>query len=170
MEGLKNRAIFLDRDGTINIDYGYVYKIDDLELIEGVQEALNIFYKAGYLLIVISNQSGIARGYFSKDECVNFNKVLNERVESGGAHITDFFICPHLDEDGCSCRKPSPYMIEEAIEKYNIDRELSYMFGDKDSDVEAGERAGVKSFLITEKTNLLHYAKLLKTGSKINEL
>ncbi len=165
MERLKSKAIFLDRDGTINIDYGYVYKIDDLELIEGVQEALNIFYNAGYLLIVISNQSGVARGYYSMEECSSFNAALSDKVEKGGAKITDFFICPHIDEDNCLCRKPKSYMIEEAIERYNIDRGYSYMFGDKASDIEAGEGAGVKSFLITEEHSLLYYANFLRNKS-----
>ena len=141
-----NKAIFLDRDGTINVDFGYVYKTQELELLPGVAEALRIFQELGYLLIVITNQSGIGRGYFKL-------VILN-----------DFYTCPHAPEEHCECRKPSPFMVTEAMKKYEIDPSQSYMFGDKKSDTECGERSGVKSFRVTSEHSLLYWANQLKNN------
>ncbi|MFI3314582.1 MAG: HAD family hydrolase [Rikenellaceae bacterium] len=159
MDNTKNKAIFLDRDGTLNFDSGYISKIEELTIIEGVTEALKLLYDSGYMLFVVTNQSGIARGYFSKEDCDKFNSALKERVASQGVEIKDFHVCPHSPEDNCLCRKPKTQMLEDAIKEHNIDREKSYMFGDKLTDIECGERADIKSFLITEDKTLLYFAK-----------
>ena len=145
-----NKAIFLDRDGTINVDFGYVYKPQELELLPGVAEALRIFQELGYLLIVITNQSGIGRGYFTPEDAELFNRALAQELEKHGVILNDFYTCPHAPEEHCECRKPSPFMVMEAMKKYDIDPSQSYMFGDKKSDTECGERSGVKSFRVTE--------------------
>ena len=158
-----NKAIFLDRDGTINVDFGYVYKTQELELLPGVAEALRIFQELGYLLIVITNQSGIGRGYFTLEDAEQFNRALAQELEKHGVILNDFYTCPHAPEEHCECRKPSPFMVTEAMKKYDIDPSQSYMFGDKKSDTECGERSGVKSFRVTEEHPLIYWANQLKT-------
>lgn len=158
---MKNKAIFLDRDGTINKDFGYISKLEQIELLSGVPEALKIFQEAGYKLIVITNQSGVGRGYFSQNDVYMVNQRLKELLSLVGVSITDFYICFHSPADNCNCRKPSPLLIKQAVSNYQIDVKLSFMFGDKDSDVVAGEKAGVKSYIITDKENLLFWANKL---------
>lgn len=145
-----NKAIFLDRDGTINVDKNYVFRIEDLEFEKGTKEALKKFKKLGYKLIVISNQSGIARKYFTEKDLEIFNSYMNKVLKENQAEIDEFYCCPHHPEvDGeCECRKPKNKFIEEAIKKYNIDRTLSFMVGDKFSDIEAGMRSGLKTVLV----------------------
>lgn len=158
---MKNKAIFLDRDGTINIDYGYVYKPEDLVLLPGVIEALQLFQKKGYLLIVITNQSGVARRYFTEQNVLEFNQKIKKELALRNINIADFFVCTHGPSEQCLCRKPSPLLINEAILKYNIDPLQSFMFGDKKSDVLCGENAHVKSFLVTNEHSLLYWANFL---------
>lgn len=159
-----NKAIFLDRDGTINVDFGYVYKTEDLKFLPGVIEALQIFQELGYLLIIITNQSGIGRGYFTLEDAGIFNQAMSQELKKHGITISNFFTCPHAPEEKCECRKPSPYLVTEAIKQYNIIPDESYMFGDKKSDVECGENSGVKSFLITPEHSLLFWANQLKNN------
>lgn len=158
---MKNRAIFLDRDGTINVDYGYVYKLEDMVLLPGVIEALQKFQKAGYLLIIVTNQSGVSRGYFTENDVNVFNNELKRKLALHDIVITDFFLCIHGPSDKCSCRKPSPQLITNAILKYNIEPTQSLMFGDKNSDVLCGENANVRSYLVTKEHSLLYWANLL---------
>jgi D-glycero-D-manno-heptose 1,7-bisphosphate phosphatase len=158
-----NKAIFLDRDGTINIDYGYVFDPSKLEIIEGVIESLKKLAEAGYLLIVITNQSGIGRGYFDEKQANRFNNYLSIQLKEKGVDITDFFMCVHSPEEFCDCRKPSPLLINAAIAKYNINPNESFMLGDKESDVQAGHNAGVTSMLITTACNIVDCTnKILK--------
>lgn len=145
-----NKAIFLDRDGTINVDKNYVFKIEDLEFEVGVIEALKKFKKMGYKLIVISNQSGIARKYFTEKDLELFNSYMNEILKENQAEIDEFYCCPHHPKinGDCECRKPKNKFIEEAIKKYDIDRNISFMVGDKLSDIEAGIKSNLKPILV----------------------
>ncbi|MFI3279302.1 MAG: HAD family hydrolase [Rikenellaceae bacterium] len=152
-----NRAIFLDRDGTINVDHGYMHDTDLLEFLPGVVEALQKIAAEGYKLILITNQSGIGRGYFTEQQYQTFNDALTTELKNEGVEITQTFMCPHAPADDCKCRKPYPQMILQAIEKYNIDPKVSFMFGDKPSDVECGEAAGVTSRQITADQDLLYW-------------
>lgn len=156
-----NKAVFLDRDGTINVDFGYVHKIEDLEFLPGAIEALRIFQELGFLLIVITNQSGISRGYYTLKDAEAFNRAMAQKLEEQGIILKDFFTCPHSPEEDCECRKPSPFMVMKAIKKHNIDPSRSYMFGDKKSDVECGERSNIKSFRVTAEHPLLYWANQL---------
>jgi D-sedoheptulose 7-phosphate isomerase len=140
----KRVACFLDRDGTINIDKGYVYKIEDLELIPGVIEALKLLQKK-YLLIVVTNQSGVERGYYTKEDVEKFHRYLYYILSKEGVYIDDFYYCPYLEGE---CRKPNPGMLLEAAKDWNIDLKNSYMIGDKTSDIEAGKNAGCKTIII----------------------
>ncbi len=158
-----NKAIFLDRDGTINADSGYIHNPDELQLLDGVVEGLLNFQRAGYLLIIVTNQSGIGRKMFTVEQYQSFQSALISALKDKGVTISDTMMCPHAPEENCTCRKPSPEMINIAITKHNIDAKSSFMFGDKGSDVECGERAGVCSRLITHERNLLYWSnKILK--------
>lgn len=152
---MKNKAVFLDRDGTINIDKNYMYKIEEFEFIENVVEALKILYDLGYKLIVVTNQAGIGRGYYTEDDLEKLNNYMTEKLQDAGIKIEKCYFCPHHAEHGigkykteCECRKPKPGMILEGIKEFNIDAENSYMVGDKMSDAEAGINAGVKPVIV----------------------
>lgn len=150
-----NKAIFLDRDGTINIDYGYVYKIEDFHFIDGVVESLKQLNDLGYLLIVISNQSGVGRGYYTLEDT---NKIFDYMVNSLkelGVTITKYYYCPHVDSDHCNCRKPKLGLFEQAIEKFDIDLEASYAIGDKIRDLAICDKYPVKGILL-DKDNITY--------------
>ena len=151
---MKNKVVFLDRDGVINIDKGYVYQKKDFIFISGAIEALQYLQSLNYELIVVTNQSGIARGFFEEKDFKSLSKYMLETLESSNILIKDIFFCPHLPnalikkyDKTCSCRKPKSGMIEDAIKKYNIDRENSILIGDSQRDIEAGKSAKIKSFL-----------------------
>lgn len=153
------KAIFLDRDGTINVDHGYVYQPEKLKFIDGVESSLKKLQDAGYLLIIITNQSGIGRGYFSELDAQKFNDYLINDLIKSNIKINDIYMCPHSPEEACNCRKPSPKFILDAIEKYNINPSKSYMLGDKQSDVESGINAGINAFLIDKEHNIEYWTK-----------
>ena len=169
------KVIFLDRDGTINVEKDYIYKSEDLVFEEGSIEALKTFKNLGYILIVVSNQSGIARGYFTEEDLNIFNNNMNEILKKNGVEITEFYCCPH-HPDGigkykkvCECRKPNNKMIEDAIKKYNIDRAKSYMIGDKISDIGAGLKSNLKTVLVKTGYGLKDMEKIDKNDTLICE-
>ena len=169
------KAIFLDRDGTINVEKDYIYKSEDLVFEEGTIEALKTFKNLGYILIVVSNQSGIARGYFTEKDLNIFNNNMNEILKKNEVEITEFYCCPH-HPDGigeykkvCECRKPNNKMIEDAIKKYNIAREKSYMIGDKTSDIGAGLKSNLKTVLVKTGYGLKDMEKIDKNETLICE-
>ena len=169
------KAIFLDRDGTINVEKDYIYKSEDLVFEEGTIEALKTFKNLGYILIVVSNQSGIARGYFTEEDLNIFNNNMNEILKKNGVEIIEFYCCPH-HPDGigeykkvCECRKPNNKMIEDAIKKYNIDREKSYMIGDKTSDIGAGIKSNLKTVLVKTGYGLKDMEKINKNETLVCE-
>ena len=155
----KQRAIFLDRDGTMNVSKGFISNADDLELIPGTVEAIKAINKSGALAIVITNQPVIARGECSFEELHNIHNKLKTLLGEKGAFVDDIFYCPHHPDKGfegevpelkfdCECRKPKTGMIDEAVDKYNIDLSKSYMVGDSTMDLELARNAGVKSVLV----------------------
>ncbi len=141
-------AVFLDRDGTINEEVGYLNHISRLKLLPGVGKALKILKDAGFKLIVVTNQSGVARGYFPKDLVFQVNQEIQRRLKRFGVQIDDFFICFHSPSENCTCRKPKTGLIEAAIKKHNLLLEKSYVIGDKAVDIELGLNAGIKSILV----------------------
>ena len=160
-KNLKNklRAIFIDRDGTINVSKGFISKADDLELIPGTIDAIKAINKSGALAIVITNQPVIARGECSFEELHNIHNKLKTLLGEKGAFVDDIFYCPHHPDKGfegevpelkfdCECRKPKTGMIDDAVKKYNIDLSKSYMVGDSTMDLETARNAGVKSVLV----------------------
>ena len=154
-----NKAIFLDRDGTINVDYGYVHEIDKLEFIPGVIEGLKILQDMGYLLIIVTNQSGIGRGMYDLKAYRKFNRYMLKELEKHDIHITDVFMCPHTDEDNCECRKPKLKMYYDAIKKYDIDVENSYTIGDRPRDISLCKKEKVKGILISQEENKEYLCK-----------
>jgi D-glycero-D-manno-heptose 1,7-bisphosphate phosphatase len=148
-------AVFIDRDGTINVDYGYINDPEKVELIPKAANAIKLLNEKGFLVIVISNQAGIARQIMTEDELQLVNKRLMKKLLLKGAIIDQIYYCPHHPEIGlypyrrnCSCRKPEPGMILRAQRDFNIDLSRSFVVGDKVSDVELGKRAGVRSILV----------------------
>lgn len=151
---MKQKAFFLDRDGTINYDPGYLGDPDKVELLEGVAEGISLLKKSfDFKIIVVSNQSGIARGLITETQVAAVNKRVNELLKKKGAYVDDFYICAfHPDfnsEELVKCRKPSPEMILNATVDHDIDLNSSYMAGDKASDILCGKNAGVKTILIS---------------------
>ena len=147
------RGLFLDRDGVINIDHGYVCSIEDFHFVEGVLDTIRKAQIGGYIPIVVTNQSGIGRGYYGADEFEELSAYMIEKMREAGIDIDreHIFYCPHTPDEGCRCRKPGPAMLLEAIERFDIDPALSVMVGDKQSDIEAGRSAGIGRLLLVEK-------------------
>jgi D-glycero-D-manno-heptose 1,7-bisphosphate phosphatase len=141
---IKNKAAFLDRDGVINYDYGYVGKIEDFVFLPGVFEGLQLIQNLGFKIIIITNQSGIGRGYYSLEEYELLIEYMKETLKQNNIHITDIMFCPHRPEQNCFCRKPKPGMILSASNKYDIDLKKSFLVGDNITDIQAGRNAGVK--------------------------
>jgi D-glycero-D-manno-heptose 1,7-bisphosphate phosphatase len=145
-------AVFLDRDGTLNVDRGYVHRIEDWEWIPGAIDAIAALKKAGFLVIVVTNQAGIARGYYDEADMNTLHTTINIELQKHGAAIDGFYHCPHHPEFGevreCECRKPMPGMIEQAKQDFNIDMARSWLVGDKISDTQAGLAVGIRSLLV----------------------
>lgn len=144
------KAVFLDRDGVINVDHGYVYQPEAFEFIDGVFEACRHLQSLGYLLIVVTNQSGIARGFYSEQDFQHLTRWMIERFAAEHIEITAVYHCPHHPSAGhamhrldCACRKPAPGMLLQAIREHGIDPARSIMVGDKQADMQAGRAAGV---------------------------
>ena len=144
------RAIFLDRDGTLNHDTGYIHRKEDWQWLPGVVETLRRFHAVGYLLVVVSNQSGLARGMFSEDDLRALEAWVNEDLAAHNAVIDAWYYCPHLPEvtGPCSCRKPEPGLILQAAVDLNIDLARSWMIGDRVRDMQAGLAAGCSCVLL----------------------
>ncbi|WP_417467355.1 D-glycero-alpha-D-manno-heptose-1,7-bisphosphate 7-phosphatase [Maricaulis sp.] len=155
MSAARRPAVFLDRDGVINVDHGYVCSRDRLEWITGVFEALSRLKQAGYLLIVVTNQAGIGRGYYDEAALHSFHRLLNEELTRHGGGIDAFYFCPfHADASveryrhpDHPDRKPNPGMLLQAMRDWPIDPARSFLIGDKTSDVAAAQAAGVTGYL-----------------------
>jgi D-glycero-D-manno-heptose 1,7-bisphosphate phosphatase len=145
------KIAFLDRDGVINKDFGYVYKIKDFEFTDGCIDALKRLNDLGYQFIIVTNQSGIGRGYYSQQDYEDLTTWYLEQLQQENINILDVFYCPHSPEDNCDCRKPKPGLFFQAKEKFPaINFSESLMFGDKDSDIEAAKAAGVSQFFLVK--------------------
>ena len=163
----RKSALLLDRDGVINIDYGYVHSMDNFKYMEGAREIIKMANDLGILVIVVTNQSGIARGYYTEEEFNLFSEEINEDLKNFGAHIDATYFCPHHPKEGigdlrtnCNCRKPKTGLIMKAIKEWNLDKNKCFLIGDKDSDIIAANRCGISSCLFTpHNKNLLEIFK-----------
>ena len=145
---MTSKAVFLDRDGTINVHVPYINREEDFSLIEGSAEAISLFNKNGFKVIVVTNQSGIGRGFFSKEILESIHEKMYRNLDSKGANIDKIYYCPSIPEDESLMRKPRPGMINQACDEFNIISNKSFMIGDRETDIEAGARAGVKTILV----------------------
>jgi len=150
LETMKNKAIFIDRDGTINKDVHYLDDPEKFEFYPGIQVGVKRLQENGFKLIVITNQSGIARGYFTEKQLSDIHKRMKQEFQKYDVTLDGIYYCPHHPDEKCNCRKPNTGLFEKAIHEHNIDVKKSYMLGDKILDVGAGKKAGVKTILIPE--------------------
>jgi D,D-heptose 1,7-bisphosphate phosphatase len=164
---MNNKAIFLDRDGTINSDKGYTYKIEDLQFIKGVIEGLKKLQNKGYKLIIASNQSGIARGYYTEEDYFVFRSELHRKLKEQGILIDAEYFCPHHPEKGtgkyrvdCNYRKPKIGMLEQAAKDFNLNLRECWVIGDKFADIETGKNAECRTIYVLtgEEKNPIEYA------------
>ena len=151
------KSIFLDRDGVINKEINYLNKIEDFEFISGVFEACQYFENLDYKIIIITNQSGISRGYYTENDFQIITNWMINQFKKNDINILDVFHCPHMPNSNCNCRKPMPGMLLEAKNKHNINMKNSWMIGDQKADIIAANTAGI--------TNTI----LVRSGHKINK-
>ncbi len=152
-----NKAVFLDRDGTINVEKNYLYKIEEFEFLPGVLDALKKLQQAGFLLVIVTNQSGIGRGYYTEEDFHHLNDWMIQTLKKNGVSISDVYYCPHLPDakvekyrKDCECRKPKLGMYRQAVIDHNIDFSISYAVGDKLRDCSICKTTACKGFLIGE--------------------
>jgi D-glycero-D-manno-heptose 1,7-bisphosphate phosphatase len=141
-------AVFLDRDGTINEEVEYLHDPRELHLLPGAPVAIRLLNEAGVPVILVTNQAGIGRGYYSEVAMQKTNRELDGRLAAHSARLDAIYYCPHHPEDGCDCRKPQPGMLTQAAEEQHIDLQRSFVVGDKVSDLEAGWRVGCRPVLV----------------------
>lgn len=159
-----NKAVFLDRDGTINVDKAYLYKTEEFEWIKGAKEAVKYAREKGYLVIVVTNQSGIARGYFTENDVNALHKFINDELRKINTEIDAFYYCPHHTNASvakykmeCDCRKPKSGMLFQAAKDFDIDLSKSWIFGDKERDILAGKGAGVQGHIFDPADDLCEF-------------
>lgn len=145
---MKNKAVFIDRDGTINIDGPYLSDPDRFEMYPGVGNGIKALKENGFKIIVITNQSGIARGYFTENDLAEIHAKMKREFKKFNVELDGIYYCPHHPDDGCNCRKPKTGLFDKAIKEHDIDVKKSYMLGDKNLDVVAGRNVGTKTVLI----------------------
>ena len=142
------KTIFLDRDGVVNKEVRYLYNLSDFEFIDGIFDACLYFQKLGYEIVIVTNQSGIARGYYNENDYWKLTEWMLGQFNDNGINILDTFYCPHGPESLCECRKPKPGMFIEAQDKYNISMKDSWMIGDSESDIKADNAAGISKTIL----------------------
>ncbi len=144
-----NKAVFLDRDGTIAQDVPYCRSPDDFELLPTVPQAIKLLNDNAFKVAVITNQSGIARGYFTEETLAQIHQKVRDELAKHGAHVDAIYYCPHHPDDGCDCRKPGTALFHKAAKDLNIDFKTSYVIGDMQMDIDAGKALGCKTVLVT---------------------
>lgn len=146
------KCLFLDRDGIVNHDIGYAYKPEEIRFMPGIFSLCRAYQQAGFAIVIVTNQSGIARGYYSEEEFQRLNLWFRQRFAEQGIHITDIFHCPHHPaiNGHCWCRKPNPGMLVQAMRKYHFRPDACVMLGDKKSDMQAALRAGITNRILVD--------------------
>ena len=167
-----NKAFFFDRDGVLNVEKHYLYRKEDFIWIPGAIEAVQACNAQGYLVIVITNQSGVARGYYTEQDVQELHKWMNLELRKENAHIDAFYYCPHHPmaknkayKTDCDCRKPKPGMVNAACQRFGIDKAQSFFVGDKESDIDCAKNAGVRGILFQQGNLFLALQKFLGVRS-----
>jgi len=164
---MMHKALFLDRDGVVNVEKNYLFKKEDFVFINGIFDLCRHYSQKGYLIFIVTNQSGIARGYYSESDFINLNNWMIGEFKKKGVEISKIYYCPHHPDYGneCECRKPKPKMLLDAKEEFDLDMSSSLLVGDKERDIEAALNAGVKEtyllldssdFAETKATKIIH--------------
>jgi len=167
-----NKALFLDRDGVVNVEKEYLYKIEDFEFISGILELCSHYQSLGYKIFIVTNQSGIAREYYTQRDFDLLTEWMLEEFKRNDIIIEKVYFCPHYpDISGkCSCRKPEPGMILEAKKEFDIDLAHSLMIGDKERDIEAALNAGIKETYLFDENHQMKSSKVTKIVHKLDEI
>ncbi len=148
------KALFLDRDGVVNIDKKYLYLAKEFEFVETIFDICKLFLKNNFIIIIITNQSGIGRGYYTQKDFKLLNSWMIEQFVKNNIKISKTYFCPHTPQDNCECRKPKTYMIDEAVKRFDIDVSRSVLIGDKNSDIMCGKTAKIgKTIYINKDRN-----------------
>jgi D-glycero-D-manno-heptose 1,7-bisphosphate phosphatase len=161
---MSKKAIFLDRDGVLidNSKHYYIWKTDQLTFVDGIMENLKMLMHKGFRLFIVSNQGGISRGLYSKDDILKLHTELIHTFRANNIEIAEIAFCPHHPEvEKCLCRKPDSLMLEKLIAKYNISKPDSYLIGDSQSDMDASEKAGIQGIQIIPNQNMFPYISFL---------
>ncbi len=145
---MSNRAVFLDRDGVLMADTNYVGHVERVAIIDNAPAALRRLQDAGYRLFVVTNQSGVGRGYFTRQAVEEIHALLDRQFAAAGAKIDRYYVCPHHPEDNCDCRKPKPKSLLNAAAEYGLDLAQCFMVGDRASDIQCGQNAGTQTVLV----------------------
>lgn len=160
-----NKAIFFDRDGVLNEEVGYLYEIEKFKWTAGAIQAIKFCNDKNILAIVVTNQSGIARGFYTENDVKILHEFMQNDLKKYSAHIDAFYFCPHYPDGVCNCRKPNPGMILEAAEDFNIDLKNSYLIGDSQRDIESGKNAGLRGEFLFLNGNLFELVKNILEGN-----
>lgn len=167
-----NKALFLDRDGVINVEKDYLYKIDDFDFIDGIFELCEYYISRGYLIFVVTNQSGIARGFYTEND---FNTLTSWMIKEFLKHnikIQKVYFCPHHPDitGQCECRKPNPKMLFDAMNEFDIDMSNSIIIGDKQRDIDAGLNAGLNETYLFDESNQIVNSSATKIVNKLEDI
>ncbi len=166
------KALFLDRDGVINVEKDYLYKIEDFEFIEGIFELCKYFSEKDYKIIVVTNQSGIARGYYTEKDFQVLTLWMTQEFKNRNIIIEHVYYCPHHPEitGKCRCRKPEAGMLLNAAKDFNIDLSNSIIIGDKERDIQAGINAGLEETYLFDASNSISHSQSTKIVTQLNEI
>ena len=156
-----NKAIFFDRDGVLNEEVGYLHEIEKFSWIDGAKQAIKFCNEKNFLVIVVTNQSGIARGFYTENDVKILHDFMQNDLKNFDAHIDAFYFCPHVSEDACDCRKPKPGMIFRAAKDFDIDLKKSFLVGDSQRDIVAGKNAGLAGEFLFQGKNLFDVVQKL---------
>lgn len=166
------KALFLDRDGVINVEVNYLHKIEDFTFIDGIFDLCKYYQDLGYIIIVVTNQSGIARGFYDEDDFNRLTSWMIDEFKKNDIDVKKVYHCPHHPDfdSTCSCRKPNPGMLFNAIKDFDIDIKNSIIIGDKERDIEAGINAGVEESYLFDESSTCRESKATKIVNKLEDI